>query len=99
MTLKELRARAAELNIKGRSKMDRATLELAIGIATQEGRVLTGMVKAEDLDLTSMRPEDNLPRPQAVPTTGPSPHKTEAQRKRARAVRRARRARINRRGY
>jgi hypothetical protein len=93
MTLKELKDRAAALGIKGRSKMNKAQLEEAI--------VTADLAHAEDrkAQAADIGPSTGLGLSHRLRPDARKALKTEAQRKRSRAVRRSRRLRVQRRGY
>ena len=99
MNLKELKARAAELNIRGRSKMNKAELEEALATyeATKAARIDAAVEQFEEkrTALTEEKAKDALARVLAISMADDR----KAARKKSKRAKQRRRARINRRGY
>ena len=106
MNLKELKARAAELEIRGRSKMNKAQLEEALATyeATKAARIDTAVeAYKQKRALTEEKAKDALARVLAISMAPENPGWTlitgEAERKKSKRTKQRRRARINKRGY
>jgi len=101
MTLKELKDRATALGIKGRSKMNKAQLEEAIvtaDLAHADAAMRHHRIRFPS-QAADIEPSTGLGLSHRLRLEAIKALKTEAQRKRSRAVRRSRRLRVQRRGY
>ena len=102
MTLKELRSRAAELDIPGRSRMNKAELQEALATyeATKAARIDSAVEQFEEKRpaLTEEQAKDALARVLAI-SLAEYDADTEAARKKSKRAKQRRRARIQKRGY